>query len=1296
MSGNEIKIPDVEQVFSRPDQQHRFPSLCNAVVLAETARPLPTFPDFDDGPGPDGGFDGAWTLPVDDPASAHAAPFALPGWNAFQVKSRGAASNATKAFSQLKNSVRGAVKALIERTGRRGQLRRYILFTNVRLGPPAEATAQEGKRALGRRRIELIAALNDGLPAEENVDVKVFDAAQFQTAINRHVPIRETFFGSRIFQTWNDSWRDLDQQKHGDALRDLVGREATLQEFMKLRARPTVKFIGVSGASGMGKTRLVLEGTRNDQAEVYFVRAKSRFLAADLAAYGSDHPRIFVVEDLRLEHARELAQQVLPCANVCIVATIPAEEHLPRIRLDDSPAIRLVRVKPLEPSDARKLLEAVSPKLDHRAAKWLIQEAGGNPQVLLAAADRGDRLRLNPGEFKAQVAESFLNRAKELFGSEIRAVIEVLSVLSPFDRTSDAHLAVANQFFGSRVTTTDLRHWHERLESAGYVEASGRGGQQLNVSPPLLAAYLVERLLRDHPDRGVALFNGLDMEGRHRLLDRMISVDAAEGLSLWSHLFGPSGPFASDQALEQNIELLRVLARAAPRQTARFMADKANQVAALVNRPQHKLSTSWTKQITDESEKFRENQALEAFRGGVRGVLHELAYHGEGCRDALKAMETLAVAALRKGDGDTFVVLFRECFVYWFTEFPIPLAERWAVILRMLNSPKAPERALGRSVLLTVCDSPHTLSGWNDDRRRMMPTPVPVLWRDIYDYLRPAAHLHLQLARGTGPEAAEAVSRLPAALTQVASILPPAQLMPIFRQAVAGYFSGRIRVSAVDLVTRVVDLQKKFEKLKAESQTADWAAGLPDFSVELNGIASRFFEGPLALRVELWVGRNFGYGLEKDPDTDERRYRLEIAKLGKEIAAAPHTFTPTLRRVVIGEQTAHNFELAQALGKADRGKLLWRRMVTMLAEPGGDWVFPWYCLGVSRHDPDFVNRFLDRQMAPSRRTQSILSLIKIVGPSPENRKRMQQLLRANAFPPLRIAQLFSGGRWLDELPHREVLSVVKYMARDASEICTETILQMVALYMHNKERLPVVLMPVLHTILRRRGTRGQMTDHYRDNVATLVAKASLPAGVKLFRQLLAPHIRATAYMESPGWNPLDNSSSSKDFYTHLHTHAPASTYREVLRYLGSKWRMMRFHRKTALFDLDAHGPLLLRMARQDGKVAEALAGHIMPQQPGFWPVAYALVANARNGTIGDKLIGQCLTQDGMGEYTTHYERAINLFAEQLAQPATVLPDPARAWLTVAKADVEQRLAEARERFQQANDHDLQAHATGSG
>jgi hypothetical protein len=196
--------------------------------------------------------------------------------------------------------------------------------------------------------------------------------------------------------------------------------------------------------------------------------------------------------------------------------------------------------------------------------------------------------------------------------------------------------------------------------------------------------------------------------------------------------------------------------------------------------------------------------------------------------------------------------------------------------------------------------------------------------------------------------------------------------------------------------------------------------------------------------------------------------------------------------------------------------------------------------------------------------------------------------------------------------------------------------------------------------------------------------------------LLAPHIRAKAYMESPGWNPLDNSNSSKDFYVHLRTRAPVSTYRETLRYLGSKWRMLRFHRETALFDLEAHGLLLLRMAKRDTKAAEALAGHIMPRQPGFWPVAHALVANARTETIGDKLVSQCLTQDGMGEFSSHYQGAIDLFAEQLAQPASALSDSVRSWLTVAKADVEQRLAKARERFQQATDHDREAAANRIG
>jgi hypothetical protein len=449
---------------------------------------------------------------------------------------------------------------------------------------------------------------------------------------------------------------------------------------------------------------------------------------------------------------------------------------------------------------------------------------------------------------------------------------------------------------------------------------------------------------------------------------------------------------------------------------------------------------------------------------------------------------------------------------------------------------------------------------------------------------------------------------------------------------------------------------------------------LPAFVSELEQIVSRFLCGPLPLRLELWVDRNPSYGLTKNPVTGEWRYKDELTKLAKEIVAAPQSFTPAMRQQLVGEHATQKHEFALALGTVDRGKSVWRRLVPLMGTHGGDWVFAWYCLGLSAHDAAFVNRFLDRKMRDGRRTQTLLAIIKVVGPSAENRRRLQEIIRTKDFPPIEIGRMFTGGRWLDDLPPREVLAVLRYIAADTSETCTDVFLQTVVIYMHGKARLPALLVPVLRTLVCRTGSRF---DHnrYRDDVASMVAKVSLKTGLAMLRRLLKPHIRADWARNPPGWNPLDGPDAPMNFFRYLREMAPRAAYGEALRYLKSSSRTSRIHHDTPLFDLETHATILLSLAKDDKKVAVALAANIHPKQAGFWPVAHALVEADSDYRIRNILIEQCVVQYGFGEYSDPFIVGIGLIEKQLATDG--LTTPGRAWLEAGKADLARRLADAR-------------------
>lgn len=1200
---HDISLDDLESQFGTTLGKARFPRFCNAAIVSEAKGPLSNLPRFDDSPGQDGGFDGSWTLP-DDSHAANARPFALPGWNAFQYKSIGSNTAPDEAFNRLKQSVRGAPQKLITRANRPGELRQYTLFTNLNL-KRVEASSTAVGSNLRSLRDELIAAIREDLPATEPVEIGIVSAAELQAIVNQRPALRETFFGDTLFDTWDQAWDTMALQANTQPDLPLVGRVPHLQSLKALIADPAIRFIGLTGASGMGKTRLGLEAMKDLAPQAYFVRsgAKASFLAKNLASYATPTRAVFIIEDLRPEEAKGLAQQAALQTGICILASIPAEEHLPRFGLNESPVVRSLRLPPLGNNEARELLKAAHAKLDSDAFEWVIQEAGGNPQVLLVAAAMGPELRRQAGQLRQRVAENFLHKAKQLFGDDVEPVIELLSVLSPFNTKNIAHIDAVRTVFGLSADGSAIRHFRDQLVDGAFAESSGKKGRELNVSPPLLAAYLMERALDGHADRLLSLYQKLDADGRERLFDRLVSIDGTAGHGLWAHVFGASGPFTGDGALEGNQQSLRILARAAPRQTADFLRSRFSDVIALLHRTKKHTSESLASLLADDEGHHQHNRQLDEFRSTIYSVLHELVDHPDSGRVALGLLEQLVTLEPELEGG--FAKLFTECFIPWIYGFPVLPAERWPIIDRLTKSDTSLAQKLGHEALFIVTDPPHHKGGQAVQRRRLGERPASLPWKEVWDHHALAFERHLATAAKPGPFRQLANERLPGALRSLQSLqnLPPVRVMPLLRSVERAFWRKQIDLPPADYLGVLIGARERFEETWKVHSAAEWATGVPGFNRELQRMMARISRAPLAVRLAIWLDRQPTYGWERVGNSKRHRYELELEKLAREAAAHPRKLNAKVMGLLTGNGSFHGADFAREIGRVDRIKRFWKKFSALQSQGTGAWVFASYCEGVSEHDAAYVDRALEKAMPGAG--ANMLLVLKKLGPTPPNRRRLLDLVKRKKVTSSELARMFMSGIWLGKVPVSEVKALLSYIAKDTGPEATYELLQVFNLYLHPNKKIPRGVLPVAEAALLRPAAHHQDTTYDADNLAEAILNASAATGFRLFDALLQK--ASSGNWQRRGWNPVGGLGGSMDFFHRVRAARPAATYKRLFGYLASRHRIDVLDHDAKPLDLASHATVLLKLTKETPGFAVTIARNLRAEQPGFWPFVFALL-----------------------------------------------------------------------------------------
>ena len=600
----------------------------------------------------------------------------------------------------------GAAAAIELRTGKR--LASYVLWTNVHL-----TLAQAAK---------LRAAISKGRTSarKRKVLVTVVGASTL-AALAQHFPhLRSAFFATSAFRDWGRSFETHQKQslQIGDehALPRLTGRDGPLNELRRLIDNPSVRAIVVAGPHMMGKTRLVLEGTRHRDVDTVESLDPAGITADGLLRlHKTGRETIVLLQDLATDTTERIMKEVVAADGaIKALVTLPTQEGapIPNFGLDDR--TKVLPLAPLTEPEARSLYNDVlaAHRVDYGVESWILEQAGGIPGVLIAAAKLGNRIRPEAGTFVDQVGEAFEAKLRRVLSdTSVQETMEVASLMTQvrIERDNDAELLALCCPLG--LAPHVFRTAIERLEDAGYAR---RRGSFVEAAPPILANRLAGRTVRGRPAEVMVVFRALAAGGRRRLLRRLAQVREGCADRFWSLLFEYGGVMGSFAAVLEYIDLFRVAAAAG-----------VVLAADIVHEGLRALPLERRRGLVGEA------------RHGLVSSLQEMMAVAATSERAFRSLGLLAEAENEDFSNNATGVFCHGAYPVN-TQVPLLLARRLAV-LREFLSPERDEAAAvvalqaasdavssGRSILLTPSRGPRPAGGY----------PAGMTWGDVQVYRR--------------------------------------------------------------------------------------------------------------------------------------------------------------------------------------------------------------------------------------------------------------------------------------------------------------------------------------------------------------------------------------------------------------------------------------------------------------------------------------------------------------------------------------------------------------------------------
>jgi len=1197
--GQALSAEELERTLSRELTPQRFASLCNAVAWLTAGHTLESVPSFTERVNvKDKGIDAELELALSrtDP---YTSPYLGPGMNILQFKQRDIfAQSRAKTVANLKSELKGALQNLATRTGSYPD--RYVVFTNIDL-------PHEEKRALRK-------AVAHGCVGVKDTHVEIVGAAELVAAVNGLPHVRSGYFATGSFSSWQVAKRRHSEAKIFGGSVNLVGRDDELAHLKSLVGDPEVRAVVLTGPHNIGKSRLVLEATEHRFLDVVVALGGHTTTPADLAAMSAaGRTTVVIVEDLEVRDLDRLVGYVLGAPELKLFATLPLAEGNPDPNFGRDNRVRVIPVRPLSESASHDLLRGASARFDFGIEAWVVDQAGGNPGILLAAAKAGTELRRTTAEFAEDVARAFTRRVRDELGEKALDALEVLSLMTHVGISAQAgkELTLVSRLFGGDLDERAIVKLLPRLQESGVVTLTGSFAE---VTPPFFANYVARSRLRGRDPEIVQLFAGLGSAGRYRLLRRLQSVRSEESDRFWAELSGPDGPLRDLRAALETPHLLRIVATAAP-----------ERAVAVIEQGLDAL-------LRDERAAIRGEERRE-----ILWALDELLFREQTSSRALRSLVRLAEAE-NEDFSNNATGVFCEAFHWRHPQLPLPLEER-LLILRECTAVEAPRER--RLVAVKAIETGFHQGGSIMLRRGGGGIPLDaqptMTWGGVWDFNEALLDELIALARSADEVvAAAALTAVPTALQSVVGHGRPTRMMERIKKIARWALEEGVPLSIAKLTgtLRFVRAGLTKEAQRADPSNVDALRGAIE---ELEELLTKLEKGDFAIRLKRWAG-SWAWGDHEEDEQGRRgrdRWDDELHALGREAAEDPTRLTSDLRAWLISPEAQRGYRLFYWLGRNDTSRQ-WLTTMEEWGEGAGADPFGFYLAGLAAADLQFVNAKLDELVATRRASgRTLVSATSSLPPDEAALQRVATLLAEGRVDPEFAATALSAGRWVEPLTETQFLGLLNAIAGLDLHHAVPVV-DFLGVWRHLGRRIEGPLAEFAWRCLESAPKVSPNEAYDFDQLAAVLAPTDPDRAYRLLETLL------TAPRERGSWRPTDR-YQARDFWTAVRELDRERVLRLVFG-VATRGDTVRFEITWDVresLDQVQDGDVLAALAAEGQRQAELVTEALTTAKPGFWPIALTIAERypRQKRILGNLERG--IEQMGsmiQGPWSTHFER----------------------------------------------------------
>lgn len=1227
--GQAISSVEVEQSLSRATPG-TFASLCNALALAAAGRCLGAVPSFTERVNVgDGGIDGELILTLPDDGT-YLSPLLGPGANILQFKQRDFFSrDRDKIVSTLVSNVKDAVAEVVART--KITLGRYVLFTNIDL-----VSNQKGKLKVSLLRGHRLAA---------SISVEIVGAAELAALLNQFPHLRSAYFASDRFSTWQLEMRRHTEVTTFGAAVKLIGRDDELKVLRTVVDDPAVRVVVLSGPHQIGKSRLALEAIAHRTNEVIVALDPAALTLPDLQALEKPGVDLLVLAgEPEPRRTEELIAFACGSRAAKLILTVPTPAGAPDPHFGLDPRVRVAPVGPLRDTAARALLQATGAKLDFGLESWIVDQAGGNPGILLTAARVGREMRQSGGALFAQVADALVARVRRDLGEPAIRVLEVLSVLThvAVRAASLEELELLCGSIGAGLAPNEVLRALPELERAGLVHLAGSYAE---VVPPLLANRLAGMRLTGRSTEFYELLSGLSTSGRYRFLRRLGGLRGEEIERFWGALFRSGGPLENFAVALESATLIRSIAGSAP-----------EAVATLIEGGLKRMTVRQRRKIGEDQ------------RRELRWALDELLFRWPSSLSALRSLALLADAETESYRNNT-TGLFTETFLWSHPQIPLPLDDRLSVLRENLS----PSASVHRKILAVQAIREAVRPMPSVTLRRgiganPLDSPPDMAWAEVFDYLDGLLGLLMSAARSKEPLVSESARQvLPEAVQEVCLRGRRESGIARLTEIVSWGIDEKFALPIAKLVGTLQFIGHSLQDEEAKTHDLGRRDALQAHIRQVHSLLGRFGTADFETRLKRWAGA-WAWGDQMEVGGRRDRYDEELERLAEEAIHDPASVTPEALAWLVSGDAQKAYLFFGHLGRLDLERVWLTRIEELGTREGASsFAFSAYFGGMAIAHAAWVRLRLDELVEAGQVTgRAITAATASLPATLAEIARVERLIGEGRVDPEFAEKTLSGGGWIRPLSSDDFLRLLRAIAGPKLKYASLAI-DFLGMWRHLNKPLAGCLADFAWQCLERAPLITPNDEYDFDTLATYLVDLDPDRGFRLLERLLS-------LRRKESWRPIQRYQQGM-FWRRLCSIDRARALGFVLR-LATRDPVSRFETTWDLqgsIDQQADSDILLRLVEEGQEHASLVSEIVNAANPGFWPIAIEIAKRYPNNSgILDRLANGVRRESFVivGPPSAHYQACREEVQAVLTKPG--IPPAVRRWLEQVSAGLQEQ------------------------